>query len=235
MSDAEQALFSALTQVISPVRATQSRRYPSLTINTNRRSKGTLKMAASPQQALIAAFTQLIDERLLMLVGEKAAAKLRDRVLTDMQTPGIPASEMLSTLPEGSELLDVNEFAARLTVSDQTVRNREGQGEFFSVLAPARRRGREFPAFQLLSGVQGEPLKRTLAELKALGGAEKYQFFTTTNELLASLSPVRVLVGGAVPVGASSRAATLLKQTPALRLDAVINAAKTFAAELDTG
>lgn len=75
-------------------------------------------------------------------------------------------------------------------VSEEMVRAREQAGQLFSIVRPARNRGREYPAFQAWRGVAGEPLAKVLVILRAHGGTAAYGFFTSPNTELAGLTPI---------------------------------------------
>jgi hypothetical protein len=227
MSQAEQTLLRVMEQILPDLRPSRMRA-PKTASALQRKIGGRSAKPRTlrpdpPSEAFIIAVKSLIDERLLVLV--------RTGSLGELTKGAPPGPGEFAPLPDANGLLSIQEFSSRLQVSDQTVRNREDQGEFFSVLAPARKRGREYPAFQLLDGVRGEPLKQTIAELKDLGGAAKFQFFTTPNDLLGGLTPIRLLVKEQIPSG-SDRAVVLLRQSDQARLNTVLTSAKTYASEL---
>ena len=98
----------------------------------------------------------------------KKVKSIVEEYLTEL-APGLVSSELGKSglfpdeaIPNANGLLSIAEFASRLGVSDQTVRNRENENEVFSLLGPARKRGREYPAFQLMNGIQGAPQKGCL-------------------------------------------------------------------------
>ena len=131
-----------------------------------------------------------------------------------------------------TQLLSAKEFAVRLGLSDQTVHLREGRQEIFSILAPARKRGREYPSFQLEDKIMGEPLRHILANLHEVSGAEKYQFFTSSNDVLGGLTPVAVLLGIPTARTGTDRAHKLIAMSHESRLTAVLKAATTFVNDL---
>lgn len=106
-------------------------------------------------------------------------------------------------------LLAAAEFARRMDVSDQTVRNLEREDRLFSVLPEGRERGRQYPTFQLYEGVKGEPLAAVLAVLRGQTGATRYQFFTTPSDLLDGYAPVIVLLGVPAEVGEGAQAGVI--------------------------
>jgi len=126
------------------------------------------------------------------------------------------------------QLLDTLEFARRLQVSDQTVRNLEKEDRIFSVLPLGRQRGRLYPAFQLREGIVGEPLRAVLKEFLDQGGAVRYQFFSAPNQLLDGLTPVQVLAPQPYVGSTPGYLSKLLLMEEDGRLDAVIKAARTY-------
>jgi len=133
---------------------------------------------------------------------------------------------------EDLSLLDAGDFANRMGVSDQTVRNLESEGGLFSILAVGRKRGRQYPAFQLHANIFGEPLRAILAKLHDVGGAARFQFFTSPNDLLGGLTPIQVLIGHAAPQ-ARPTTIQLLAMSSDERLGTVLNAAKTLRAVVE--
>jgi len=141
---------------------------------------------------------------LMSLVDDLVAIEFRK--LEDPRTPG--STETVGRI-EGApvnefdpgKLFTATEFGEHLGISDETVRRREQNGELFSILKPARKRGREFPAFQTDEHIWGEPLKRTLAALgyTPSSGAAAYGFFTSQNDLLGGLTPIELLLGRLLP------------------------------------
>ena len=71
-----------------------------------------------------------------------------------------------------------------------------------------------------------------LGELKDVGNADKFQFFTAPNYLLGDVTPIRVLVAQDPGTIGSRRAVGLLQQSPEARLEVVAKAARTFVATL---
>lgn len=143
---------------------------------------------------------------------------------------GTEASQTPSSRIDPAVMLTAAEFGDRLgKLTDETVRLREKEGQLFSILPEGRHRGRKYPAFQLLPGIAGKPLEALLNVLGDLGGALIYQFMTSPNELLGGLSPLQLLIKEPV---SDETAESLLGLPDAQRLDAVLNSAADFHAEL---
>ncbi len=162
------------------------------------------------------------------LLASPAPWERRDEGLIGRSAASDPNTVLLEVESMGS----ATEFARRLGVSDETIYQREGLGELFSVHAPAGARGRCYPLFQVHPAIAGSPLREVLSILKSrdgafLGGAQAYLFFATSANELAFLTPVELLVGA---VTGKSAAADALSRSPhARRLQIVKNAARTFA------
>jgi DNA-binding transcriptional regulator YiaG len=146
------------------------------------------------------------------------ALALREAALTASQQAGDPA------------FLSAAEFARRLRVSDQTVRNLERDGKIFSVLTAGRERGRQYPTFQLYEGVRGRPLETLLAVLHELPGAARYQFCTTPQDVLGGHAPVVVLLGTPAAARDVDRPEpdAVLDRSDDERLALVLEAARTY-------
>ncbi len=125
-----------------------------------------------------------------------------------------------------SDMGTAEDLAAALNVSAETVRRRTVDRTLIAVLAPGRKRGREYPMFQAWPGVAGKPLEAVLDALGRPEGPEAYQFMTTPSDFLGGLSPIEVLVGDA-PQGAelAPGAREFLQQSDELRLRAAVDAA----------
>jgi len=118
-------------------------------------------------------------------------------------------------------------------LSEDTVRHRERQGKLFSVTRPGRKRGREYPAFQAWPEIAGDPLEQVLSPLTGQEGPALYGFFSSTNDLLANLTPIEVLVGRlTTPRAIDGSAEALLAASPDERRTAAATAAQTYADEL---
>ena len=129
-------------------------------------------------------------------------------------------------------LLTASKMAEALNVSDETVRNYEKEHKLFSFLAPARRRGRSYPAFQAMKHIVGAPLAKVLFTLKELDGASIYQFFSSPNVDLAGLTPVEVMTGQlTLPRMLDNDGLQLLKAPDKDRLSTTVGSAKTFLAD----
>lgn len=114
-------------------------------------------------------------------------------------------------------------------ISDEAVRNRERNGELFSILRSGRKRGREYPTFQSWRGIVGRPLTTTLKALDTQDGAHAYSFFTSPTDLLGGLTPIEVMVGRAPRSGNIEDEAWLVLEAGAeARVETVIRAAQTY-------
>ena len=101
-----------------------------------------------------------------------------------------------------------------LDISDETVRRREINGELFSIMRPARHRGREYPAFQAWEGIAGEPLALILKALQPENGAMAFSFFSAKTMDLEDCAPIEVLVGRQLVQRALPRGAKKLLRAP---------------------
>lgn len=126
-----------------------------------------------------------------------------------------------------AELLSAVALGKRLSVSDETVRTREAEGKLFSILRPARKRGREYPAFQTWENITGAPLERVLQALGGAGSAT-FGFFVSPNDLLGGLTPVEALSGKLTLARNLDGGEELLKRESKERLQAVVAAAEAF-------
>lgn len=125
--------------------------------------------------------------------------------------------------------LSAAELAEALDISIEELRRREQAGELFSVLRPARRRGREYAAFQAWPGVAGAPLQCVMKTLGGLESTDRYGFFAGVTDLLLGLTPVEVLSGRALSarkLGPEAR--LLLRASMQTRLHAVVSAAEAL-------
>jgi hypothetical protein len=189
---------------------------------------------------------QRVAEQVELRIAEEVELRLTEQVNVLLQKHAFTVGQALATaarlqssaihesadVAATDEMLTAIQIGQKLGVSDETVRQRELQGEIFAVLQPGRKRGRQYPAFQLWPGVAGEPLKRVLAHL-GFGGASAYQFFTSPNADLASLSPLQVLSQRALTLMEGDSAKELLALADGERLSAVERAAAAFAASLE--
>jgi len=140
------------------------------------------------------------------------------------------------TSPDPSEPLSASALGERLYVGEEQVLAREASGELFSIVRPARMRGREYPAFQAWPGIAGAPLAQVLKVLgaPATGGPAAYGFFISKSDLLADLTPIEVMVGRlTLPREVDLLAQQLLAFTQIIRFDAVMGAAGAYRADLD--
>jgi|APThiThiocy_cv2_1041547.scaffolds.fasta_scaffold00683_3 hypothetical protein len=172
-------------------------------------------------ETLLEQIKQIVDKRVAQQVG---------LLISVAKGAGAEASQAPSSRIDPAVMLTADKFGARLGgLSDETVRLREKAGQLFSILPEGRHRGREYPTFQLLPGIAGKPLEALLNVLGDLGGALIYQFMTSPNDLLGGLSPLQLLIK---EPGGDETAASLLGLPDAQRLDAVLNCAADFHAEL---
>lgn len=197
------------------------------------RAAGRVPREQSGQKLSEALLQQGFNENILTLLEQVIDMRVAQQVglLVDaaQHTEQEPRREHIPRV-DPSVMLTAAEFGTRLGgLSDETVRQREKAGQLFSVLPEGRHRGREYPAFQLLPGIAGEPLQAFLRVLGDLGGALIYQFMTSPNDALGGLSPLQLLIKES---GGDETAASLLALPDAQRLDAVLNCAADFRAEL---
>jgi hypothetical protein len=145
----------------------------------------------------------------------------------------LAATTAVSVTAKPLELLSASELGQALGgLGDQAVRLRENNREVFSVLKAGRKRGREYPAFQAWEGIVGDPLKEVLGALKELDGAAAYGFFSVRSHELADLTPVEVLHGALTRARVlAPESVALLNEPHALRLEAVLAAAKAYYAD----
>lgn len=140
------------------------------------------------------------------------------------------------TSPDPSEPLSASALGERLNVGEEQILEREASGVLFSIVRPARMRGREYPAFQAWPGIAGVPLAQILKVLgaPATGGPAAYGFFTSKNDLLVDLTPIEVMVGRlTLQRAVDLLAQRLLASTQAIRFNAVMGAARAYRADLD--
>lgn len=118
-------------------------------------------------------------------------------------------------------------------LTEETVLARERAGQFFSILRPARSRGREYPAFQTWPGISGEPLARVLEILRGHGGTAAYGFFTSPSRDLECLTPIEMLIGRMTNARKLELDVTVVLAAPyKIRLETVLEAAQDYAADL---
>jgi hypothetical protein len=137
----------------------------------------------------------------------------------------IRAQPTLATKVDSAmRMLGAREVGLRLgKLSDQTVRMREKERKLFSLLRPNRQRGREYPEYQLETGVHGRPLNAVLRVFGGASGEQVHAFFTTPLARLGGLTPLDVLRGTSSSGGDVDQ---LLVQPPEQRLAAVLDAAR---------
>jgi hypothetical protein len=112
------------------------------------------------------------------------------------------------------------------------VRQRERDGEIFSIVRPGRGRDREYLAFQVWSGIRGEPLAKVLAALGKPSGAVAYAFFMCPSEALGGLAPIEALSGLSHSPDLREEVQAFLAWSADARLAAVLQAAKDHAADV---
>lgn len=130
-------------------------------------------------------------------------------------------------------LLTAKQLGQQLNgLSEDMVWLREKDGGLFSVLPPGRRRGRLYPAFQVLDGVIGEPIACVLQALKGLPGERQWAFFQQRRCDLERLSAVEVMLGRTVePRDVSTQAIKLAEAEGDERLHRVLTSALLFRRE----
>lgn len=186
-----------------------------------------------------------LDARVTVDLGVSEAVAAARGEVTRMELPPVRqpsihvdlSDQSVLNTPAARDTADValaygaGDLAKVLGVSDETVRNREQAGELFSLLRPGRKRGREYPVFQLWPAVAGAPLKAILTALGRPSGPAAYAFFTSAQDTLAGLSPLEALVGTASRE-VSPEAHEFLRAGRDERLATVVRAAQTYASSL---
>lgn len=143
--------------------------------------------------------------------------------------------EVIAPVPLDPELemhttLSAKAFGKRVSLSDETVRNREREGALFSILPPGKKRGRVYPAFQSLPGIFGQNLREILDALGRPIGPSAFVFFTKTTDLLGMLTPVEMLTGRFERASSREFAERFASLSERERVDAVLRVAEIFAA-----
>lgn len=123
--------------------------------------------------------------------------------------------------------LTAKKFGAAIGLGEDMVRIKEKKFEIFSIIAPGRKRGRRYPAFQAWTDFTKDSQFAALIRTKFAGqGSEAYMFFMVTNPDLAHLSPIEAWVGDLkVQRHISDDAAEFLRLDRTERIQSVINAA----------
>ncbi|MBZ2682148.1 hypothetical protein IPR78_22290 [Xanthomonas perforans] len=134
-----------------------------------------------------------------------------------------------------TETLGAEAMAEKLRISGETLRRREKERRFFSILQPARRRGREYPAFQAWPEIDLNALAKVLQALPKESGGSLYGFFLARNEYLSDLSPLEVLIGKcfstrAIAFRESKPVRSMMAWGAGERLEAVLDAARAVSA-----
>lgn len=158
------------------------------------------------------------------------------RLDTQQAMHEIEINRLLQSLKgrDTAEMGSVDELAAALEVSTETVRRRTVKRTLIAVLGPGRKRGREYPMFQAWPGIAGAPLEAVLAALQNPDGATAYQFMTTPSDALGGLTPIEVMLGEAPQeADLAPGAREFLQEGDEVRLRAVVEtaAARALAAE----
>lgn len=133
------------------------------------------------------------------------------------------------------ELLSAAQIGEQLDLTEATVYQRERKRQLFGFLPGQRRRGRVYPSFQLWPELGSATLERILRILGDKPSERDATFFAAINVDLLGCTPVEVLIGewltdrddeGTDEGG--DDVMRLLALAPALRLEAVVAAARKF-------
>jgi len=134
-----------------------------------------------------------------------------------------------ASVSDPMEGLSVDELAAAMGIDTAEVLRRERDGKLFSVVRPALKRGREYPAFQAWPEIAHASLLRVFDALAGLDAADHYVFFAGSTDLLCGLCPVEVLMGRLVsPRQIEPEGLLLLIDGDSRRLQAILDAAEAF-------
>lgn len=97
--------------------------------------------------------------------------------------------------------LTAAEVAARMRCSTPVVYEREKQGEFFAILAPARVNGRRYPAFQLHDRLDRPLLKRVIEEYRKAGMSanELWNFLRTSQKEFGGKTVMEIMLRATAP------------------------------------
>lgn len=148
---------------------------------------------------------------------------------------GAPTCEIDARVPFTG--LSVVEMGRALGgIGDEAVRQRELDGRLFSISRAGHVSGREYPAFQTWSGIQGAPLEAVLETLSKSANQDDnisslaYGFFAGTTDLLGYLTPIEALLGKLIATRElGDEVRTFLASPESERLQAVIEAAEAHA------
>lgn len=99
------------------------------------------------------------------------------------------------------QVLTAQEMADRMQCSLPVIYQREAAGEFFSALAPGRKNGKRFPVFLLSDKLDRALMMRVIQAYKAagVGTTLMWSFLRSPQNEFGGLTPVEMLLGGAVP------------------------------------
>lgn len=120
-------------------------------------------------------------------------AEQLEEAAADSPTQGCPAAEYRE--------LSAQEMADGMQCSLPLVYQREANGDFFSVLAPARVNGRRFPAFQLSERLDRALLKQIIRQFRSAGAssAQLWSLLRRAQKEFGGLTAVDMLLGAAAP------------------------------------
>lgn len=99
------------------------------------------------------------------------------------------------------EELTAAQVAERMKCSTPIVYQREKEGEFFAILAPARVHGRRYPAFQWFERLDRPLLKRVIEAYREAGLStnELWNFLRTVQRQFDGKTGVDILLGASAP------------------------------------
>lgn len=196
-----------------------------------------LEKVGVPEQALpiLKSWVEMfVDSRLLQERFEHEQRVVKT-LIYNLQSEESPATDELPS--DITETLSAKDMAARMGVSDETIRRRENSRHLFSVQNPWRHRGKRYPTFQLLTPIAGEPLRKILLALandadgvpREDEGTMVFRFFITPSPDIGNLTPIEALTGKSVKANPVRPAVqTFLNESEENRLNAVLKAAKVF-------
>lgn len=95
----------------------------------------------------------------------------------------------------------MQEVADRMQCSPAVVYQREANGDFFSVLAPASFNGSRFPAFQFSERLDIELLKQVIREYRNAGASNTllWSFLRSAQKEFGGKTAVDMLLGAVAP------------------------------------
>lgn len=131
------------------------------------------------------------------------------------------------------EDLTLEEFAAASNASEDDVLSAEAAGELFSCAIGDEPFSR-YPAYQLLDGVRGPPLRALIREFGSARSSSLHMFMRSAGDLLGGLSAVEMLCGQATSREAVMASAfQFLESDHSRRVEAVLKAAACWLAAAD--